>query len=141
MKQKIQIFLLDVFFGGREYKTKTAERKKPFPFITLFLSLISTVLILCTIFSLIRISELSAEIATLKKQEVSLAAKAVSLENQLDHRYSIPEIRTFAIEKLGFSESGGKIVYVDTNAKKESAENDSAEKASPETENSEEEPS
>ncbi|MBR5188453.1 MAG: hypothetical protein IKW18_08280 [Clostridia bacterium] len=132
MKQKIQIFLLDVFFGGREYKTQAATKRKPFPVIALFLALVSTLLILCTIFSVIRISELSAEIASLKKQEISLAAKVVSLENQLDHRYSIPEIRTFAIEKLGFSESGGKIIYVDTNAKNDSAENDSAE-----TENSE----
>ena len=136
MKQKLQIFFLDIFFGGREYKTQAATKRKPFPFITLFLALVSTVLILCTIFSLIRISELSAEIASLKKQEISLADKVVSLENQLDHRYSIPEIRAFAIDTLGFSESGGKIIYVDTNTKQESEENDSDE-----TKNSEEDPS
>ena len=53
MKQKLQIFILDIFFGGREYKTKADTKKTPFPFITVFLALISTVLILCTVFSLV----------------------------------------------------------------------------------------
>ena len=133
MKQKLQIFFLDIFFGGREYKTKNAERKTPFPFVTVFLALVSTVLILCTIFSLIRISELSSEIASLKKQEISLAAKQASLENQLDHRYSIEEIIK-AAKELGFSEDGGRIVYVET-------EKDSEETDSDEAEISEEDPS
>lgn len=133
MKQKLQIFFLDIFFGGREYRTKNAEGKTPFPFVTVFLALVSTVLILCTIFSLIRISELSSEIASLKKQEISLVAKQASLENQLDHRYSVEEIIKVAKE-LGFSEDGGRTVYVET--EKDSEENDSDE-----TENSEEDPS
>ena len=112
MKQKLQIFFLDIFFGGREYKTKNAAKKTPFPFITVFLALVSTVLILCTIFSLIRISELSAEIASLKKQTVSLYSKKASLENELDHRYSFAEIIDSAKE-LGFTENGGKVVYVE----------------------------
>ena len=112
MKQKLQILFLDIFFGGREYKTKNAAKKTPFPFITVFLALVSTVLILCTIFSLIRISELSAEIASLKKQTVSLYSKKASLENELDHRYSFAEIIDSAKE-LGFTENGGKVVYVE----------------------------
>ena len=135
MKQKLQIFILDIFFGGREYKTKAAARKTPFPFITVFLALVSTVLILCTIFSLIHISELSAEIASLKKQTVSLVAKKASLENELDHRYSFAEIIESAKE-LGFSEGGGRVVYIDTNDKEDSERNESDEK-----ENSEEYPS
>lgn len=112
MKQKLQIFFLDIFFGGREYKTKNDTKKTPFPFITFFLSLVSTLLILCTIFSLIHISELSAEIASLKKQSISLSAKKDSLENDLDHRYSFAEIIESAKE-LGFSAEGGKVVYVE----------------------------
>lgn len=129
MKQKLQIFLLDIFFGGKEYKTKTDTKKTPFPFITVFLALVSTVLILCTIFSLIHISELSAEIAAFKKQTVSLTAKKESLENELDHRYSFAEIIE-AAKELGFSADGGKIVYVDPDHEEDG-----------EQENSEEDPS
>lgn len=126
MKQKLQIFILDIFFGGREYKTKADTKKTPFPFITVFLALISTVLILCTIFSLIRISELSSEIASLKKQTVALVAKKDSLENELDHRYSYAEIIESAKE-LGFSEDGGRVIYVETKDEGDSEENGNSE--------------
>ena len=119
MKEKLQNFLLDIFFGGREYKTKAAAKKTPFPFLTVFLAFVSTVLILCTIFSLIHVSELSAEIASLKKQKVSLYYKKASLENELDHRYSYAEIIDSAKE-LGFSEEGGRIVYVEPERDEES---------------------
>lgn len=122
MKQKLQLFLLDIFFGGREYKTKTAVKKTPFPFITVFLALVSTVLILCTIFSVIHISELSAEIASLKKQSVSLEAKKDSLENELDHRYSFAEIIDTAKE-LGFSAEGGKVIYIEPDQEDGKGEN------------------
>ena len=135
MKQKLQIFILDIFFGGREYKTKAEAKKTPFPFITVFLALISTILILCTIFSLIRISELSSEIAALKRQTISLVAKKDSLENELDHRYSFAEIIESAKE-LGFSEDGGRVIYVETKGKDASEENDFSE-----NENSEDKPS
>ena len=113
IKQKIQTFILDIFFGGREYKTQNAEKKKPFPLAAVAITAVSTVLILCTIFSLIRISELSSEIASLKKQTVSLASKQASLENELDHRYSFAEIIEYATKTLGFSENGGRIVYIE----------------------------
>ncbi len=129
MKQRLQIFFLDIFFGGREYKTKADTKKTPFPFITVFLALVSTVLILCTIFSLIRISELSAEIASLKKQSVSLYIEKDSLENERDHRYSFAEIIESAKE-LGFSAEGGKVVYVEPDQEEDG-----------ESENSEEYPS
>ncbi len=111
-KFSLKIFLLDVFFGGREYKTKNAEKKAPFPLIPVALFIASTALILVTIFSVIHISELSSEIASLKKQTVSLAAKQESLENDLEHRYSFAEIIE-AVKALGFSEDGGKIVYIE----------------------------
>ena len=111
-KFSLKIFLLDVFFGGREYKTKNAEKRTPFPFIPVALFIIATALILTTIFSVIQISELSSEIATLKKQTVSLASKEESLKNDLDHRFSYAEIRE-AVIALGFSEDGGKVVYIE----------------------------
>ncbi|MBQ3490308.1 MAG: hypothetical protein IJA86_06940 [Clostridia bacterium] len=141
MKQKLKIFFLDIFFGGREYKTKAITGKTPFPFITVLLTAVSTVLILCTIFSLIRISELSSEITSMKKQTVSLSAKKASLENELDHRYSYNEIID-SVKELGFSPDGGRIVYIDTKEKDESEEQDSAEdEDSDENENLEEYPS
>ena len=97
-------------------------KKTPFPFITVFLALVSTVLILCTIFSVIHISELSAEIASLKKQSVSLEAKKDSLENELDHRYSFAEIIDTAKE-LGFSAEGGKVIYIEPDQEDGKGEN------------------
>ena len=111
-KFSLKLFLLDVFFGGREYQTKNAEKKTPFPFVTVALFIIATVLILVTIFSIIHISELSSEIASLKKQTISLSDKQESLENELDHRYSFAEIIE-AVKALGFSPDGGKIVYIE----------------------------
>ena len=112
------MFLLDIFFGGKEYKTKNAEKKTPFPLIPVALFIISTALILVTIFSIIHISELSSEIAALKKQTVSLATKEESLKNELDHRYSFAEIIE-AVKALGFSEDGGKIIYIEPKTKKD----------------------
>ncbi len=111
-KFSLRAFLLDVFFGGREYKTKNAKRKTPFPFIQVALFIIATALILAIIFSVIHISEISSEIASLKKQIISLTNKEASLENDLDHRYSFAEIIE-AVKELGFSEDGGKIVYIE----------------------------
>ena len=111
-KFSLKLFLLDVFFGGKEYQTKNAEKKTPFPFIPVALFIVSTALVLVTIFSVIHISELSSEIASLKKQTFTLAAKEESLENELDHRYSFQEILE-AVKALGFSADGGKIVYIE----------------------------
>ena len=111
-KFSLKIFLLDVFFGGKEYKTKNAEQKAPFPLVQVALFVASTALILITIFSIIRISELSSEIASLKKQTISLAAKQESLENDLNHRFSYSEILD-AAKSLGFSQDGGRVVYIE----------------------------
>ncbi len=111
-KFSLKLFLADVFFGGKGYQTKNAEKKSPFPFIPVATFIIATVLILFTIFSVIRISEISSEIASLKKQTISLAAKEESLEDDLDHRYSFQEILE-AVKALGFSQDGGKIIYIE----------------------------
>ena len=106
------MFLSDVFFGGKGYKTQNAEQKTPFPLIPVALFIISTALVLVIIFSVIHISELSSEISSLKKQTISLASKEESLKNELDHRYSFAEIIE-AVKALGFSPDGGKIVYIE----------------------------
>lgn len=111
-KFSLKIFFLDVFFGGKEYKTKNAEQKTPFPLIPVAMFIAATALILVTIFSIIHISELSSEIAALKKQTITLADKQESLEDDLEHRYSFAEIIE-AVKALGFSQDGGKIVYIE----------------------------
>lgn len=111
-KFSLKIFLLDVFFGGKEYKTKNAEQKTPFPLVTVALFVASTALLLIIIFSMIQKTELESEIAALKKQTISLAAKEDSLENDLNHRFSYNEILD-AAKALGFSQDGGKVVYIE----------------------------
>ena len=111
-KFSLKLFLLDVFSGGQGYKTKNAEKKTPFPFIQVALFIIATALILAIIFSVIHVSEISSEIASLKKQIISLTNNQSSLENDLDHRYSFAEIIE-AVKELGFSEDGGKIIYIE----------------------------
>jgi cell division protein FtsL len=111
-KFSLKLFLLDVFSGGQGYRTKNAEKKTPFPLVQVALFIIATALILSIIFSVIHISEISSEIASLKKQIISLTNKQSSLENDLDHRYSFAEIIE-AVKELGFAEDGGKIVYIE----------------------------
>ena len=111
-KFSLKMFLSDVFFGGKGYKTQSAEQKTPFPLIPVALFIISTALVLVIIFSVIHISELSSEISSLKKQTISLAAKEESLKNDLDHYYSYDEILA-AVKALGFSPDGGPIVYIE----------------------------
>lgn len=121
--KKIKTFILDIFFGGREYKTTSEKRKTPFPFTTVALTVVATALVLSLIFSLIEISELSAEIASMKRQTVSLSAKKASLENELDHRYSFAEIIESA-KALGYSEGGGRVIYLDPEETEENEEDD-----------------
>ena len=130
-RAKIKLFILDIFHGGQEYKTSTEQKKTPFPVKTVLFSACATILILTLIFSVIKISDLSAEIASLKRQTISLSAKKLSLENELDHRYSFAEIIESA-EALGFAENGGRVVYVETTDAEEKAETISSDSASPE---------
>lgn len=120
-RKKIEIFFLDIFHGGQEYKTKPDETKTPLPLKTVGLFACATLLTLILIFSIIKITDISAEIASLKRQSVSLAAKKQSLENELDHRYSFAEIIE-AAEALGFAENGGKTVYIETASGEEEQE-------------------
>ena len=76
-------------------------------------------MILSLIFPLIKISEISSEIASLRRKTVDLSVKKASLANELDHRYSFAEIIETAKE-LGYAENVGKIVYIDTTVQEES---------------------
>ena len=124
-KEKLQVFILDIFHGGQEYKTTAEQKKTPFPVKTVLFAACATVLILSLIFSVIKISDLSAEIASLKRQTVSLSAEKLSLENELDHRYSFAEIIE-AAEALGFAENGGRVIYIETTDAEETAADTSA---------------
>lgn len=112
-REKIRVFILDIFFGGKQYKTTSKTEKTPFPFKTVCIAAVMTALVLTLIFSLIEVSEVSSEIASLRRKTVSLATKQASLENELDHRYSIAEIIDTATA-LGYSEDGGRIIYIET---------------------------
>lgn len=120
-KEKIRIFILDIFHGGQEYQTTADYKKTPFPLKAVALFACATVLVLTLIFSIIKITDISAEIASLRRQTVSLAAKKLSLENELDHRYSFAEIIEQA-EALGFAENGGRVVYIETADPEETTE-------------------
>ena len=111
-KFSLKVFLLDIFFGGKEYKTKKSEKSSPFPLIPVTMFIASTALILVTIFSVIHISELSSEIASLKKQIVSLESKQESLQNDIDHRFPYAQIIE-EVEPLGFSKDAGTIIYIE----------------------------
>ena len=133
-QESIKFFILDIFFGGRQYKTTADTQKTPFPIATVSIAAITTVLLLSLIFSLIKISDLSAEIASLKRQTISLSSKKASLENELDHRYSFAEIIESA-QALGYSENGGRVVYIETGEKEETPEETTASSEKTETEN------
>ena len=64
--------LRDIFFGGKGYKTVTGE-KTPFPLAIILTSVIATGLTLAMVFSFIKISEVSASIASMKKELVTLS--------------------------------------------------------------------
>ena len=120
-RNAVKFFILDIFYGGREYKTTSEpdHQKTPFPLKTVALTVCVTALILSLIFPLIKISDISAEIASLRRQTVDLSVKKASLANELDHRYSFAEIIGTAKE-LGYAENVGKIVYINTSAQEES---------------------
>jgi hypothetical protein len=122
-KAAVKFFILDIFYGGREYKTtqEPEHQKTPFPLKTVALTVCVTVLILSMIFPLIKISDISAEIASLRRQSIDLAVKKDSLANELDHRYSFAEIIETAKE-LGYAENVGKVVYIETTQAEETSE-------------------
>ena len=105
------ILLRDIFFGGKGYKTVTGE-KTPFPLAVILTSVIVTGLTLAMVFSFIKISEVSASIASMKKEMVTLTAKESKLKGELNHRYSFEEIDNTARE-LGLSDDAVQTVILE----------------------------
>ena len=110
-KNFIATLFRDVFVGGDGYKTVRGERT-PFPFATIGISIVATALFLIIIFSLGRISELSTEIASMKKEMVTLSEKENKLRGDLNHKYTFREIGS-AAEELGLAEDGGNLVILE----------------------------
>lgn len=108
-KNPAAVIFRDIFIGGKGYQTVKGE-KTPFPMITVLCAATATILFLILVFSLIKVSEISSEIASMKKEMITLAAKEDKLQGELDHRYSFQEIENTAAA-LGLSrENGQKIV-------------------------------
>ena len=116
----------DAFFGGNEYKTVKGERS-PFPVAVIAGVATTTLLFLMLMFSLIRMSELSASITNMRKELVSVSAKADTLEGEFNRRYPYTEIIAYA-EEHGLSANGGRVVILpdeeNTNATENEDENE-----------------
>ena len=110
-KNFIATLLRDVFVGGDGYETVKGERT-PFPFAVIGIAVVTTALFLIIIFSLGRISELSSEIASMKKEMVTLSEKEDKLRGDLGHKYSFREIGSAAAE-LGLADDGGNLIILD----------------------------
>ena len=118
----------DIFFGGSEYETvKVAS--SPFPIAAIVGVITTTMLFLALIFSLIKASELSTEIATIKKELVSVSAKADTLEGEFSRRYPFSDIQQYADEH-GLSADGGRVIILPDETEETSHENAIRENAS-----------
>ncbi len=104
-------FVREAFFGGNEYETVKTEEKTPFPFAVVGGVLVTTALFLMLVFSLIKASELSTDIASMKKELVSVSAKADNLEGEFSRKYPFTEIQKYA-EENGFVANGGREVIL-----------------------------
>ena len=62
-------------------------------------------------FSLIRMSELSTSISKMRKELVSVSAKAATLEGEFNRKYPYTEIIAYA-EEHGLSADGGRVVIL-----------------------------
>ena len=109
----------DIFTGGKGYRTVKGEHT-PFPAAVVICAFAVTVLFLALVFVLIKVSAISAEIAQMKKELVSLASEEDTLQGELDRRYSFEEIEKTA-EELGLSKDGGQKITLD---EKNSSETD-----------------
>lgn len=110
-KNPAALLFRDIFIGGKEYKTVTGE-KTPFPIMTVLCAAATTVLFLILVFSLIKVSEISSEIASMKKEMITLAAKEDKLRGELNHRYSFQEIENTAAA-LGLSAGNGQKIILE----------------------------
>lgn len=108
------VLFRDVFIGGKGYQTVKGE-KTPFPIFTVFCTIAITVLFLILVFSFIKVSEISSEIASMKKEMITLSAKKDKLQGELDHQYSFREIENTAAA-LGLSKENGQKILLENEA-------------------------
>ncbi len=118
---KIKTFFIDIFFGGREYKTTAAAERTPLPVKTVVCFAAATILLLTMIFSFIKISELSGDIVTARRRIANLEEEEEKLRSELEHKYSFAEIVELA-ESMGYVENGGQIVYIEIDSDEENKE-------------------
>lgn len=119
-------FIHEMFYGGKEYRT-VKGKKSPFPFGTVLGTALVTVLLLTVTFLLIRISDVSAELSSMKKEAVALEKKENDLRDELERKYPLAE-REAAAEALGFSRDNGETVILPPETEKDQTELDSEEK-------------
>lgn len=115
----------DIFFGGSEYETVKVAAS-PLPIAAIVGVITTTMLFLALIFSLIQASELSTEIATVKKELVSVSAKADTLDGEFSRRYPFSEIQAYA-EEHGLSADGGRVIILPDEAEESASGNGDAE--------------
>lgn len=104
------VLFRSIFLGGNEFRTVNGEKTK-FPLVSLLTMVFSTVLILFMVFSYIQITELSADIAGMKKEIVALSAKEEKLRDNLRQKYFFRDIEDTAGE-LGLAKDAGQIVIL-----------------------------
>lgn len=100
----------DIFVGGAGYQTVKGE-KTPFPTLIVTIALVTTLLFLILMFSLIKLSVITSEIADMKKEITTLTSKKDKLLGEINHRYSFAEIEKTAAE-LGLAAENGQTVYL-----------------------------
>lgn len=100
----------EIFLGGDEYRT-VKGRKTPFPAAMIFRAALITVLLLILTFTLIRISEVGAELAAMRKEAVTLADKEDKLRDELDRKYPYAD-REAAASDMGYAKDNGKAVVL-----------------------------
>lgn len=113
--------LRDIFTGGKGYRTVKGE-KTPFPTAVVVCSFAATILFLALVFAFIKVSNISAEIAGMKKELITLSSEKDTLQGELDRKYSFEEIENTARD-LGLSKNNGQTVILDEEKTSSAEEN------------------
>ena len=96
--------------GGVRYST-VKEKARPTVSVSVIIgALIVTALFMLIIFSLVEVSELSADISDMKGEIKTLAGDAKTLEGQLDYRYNKSKIDSVS-EELGLGAGKNTTYY------------------------------
>lgn len=116
----IASLIRDIFTGGKGYRTVKGDHT-PFPTAVVISAIAVTVLFLFMVFALIKVSRLSAEIASMKKELVTLASEEDTLRGEINRRYSFEEIENTA-GTLGLSKDGGQKITLGEENESETTE-------------------